>query len=632
MKQIFTLVCVISVAFFINPVQSLSQPVNTHRSFTWDGWPANSLSQPNFFASLGPDNIKVGLTISFSGIASANPAKTYTYANQSGRTSSLKIEKLPGSEDTMYAVLTFNKDLTGFNMDINPFNSTSVVIQAYNIAGSRVAVKGAYDYLTDSVPRKGDTLINNINRDVHICFNGPVSKITYKVIRTNATANGMEFAVGAASWFNTAAYTPNPDLNVQCDDNQILLILDASTSIDATERSELIGAVESMLNTLQYYAVTPNYISIVEFCRQATLALPVTKVTPASIAPGGVIYDYLHNTNGNGYYSTNAIYGGQTNWSQAFKVALDQARVKKPNLLIFFTDGAPNRVYEANVASNANFLQSAAWGINRTSLYADTIKQMGTHLLGVGTDKINTTTQDFYFRYAIEMVNPILYDYLTPPPSNIATADYVSVSAFPYLKQVFNNLFFSCLNYLPLNFSSVQVQQHKCMSNTISWKMDDEEGGIYYAVEKSIDGNRFTSIGRIEKFQAIQQGLYAFEDNNLDAKTIYYRIKAVSTSGHAIYSKVVMVQNSCLNNQLAIWPNPVRSDKLNLQLQSQYKGLLQVTVFDMTGRLLLNQILTKNQDMVKVEANVSGLPTGIYTLKICDSQHQVLFKEKFVKQ
>ncbi len=632
MKQIFTLVCVISVALFINPSKIFSQPVNTHRSFTWDGWPANSVSQPNFFASLGPDNVQVGLTFSFSGIASANPVKTFTYSNLSGRTSSLKIEKLPGSEDTLYASLTFNKNLTGFNMDINPFSNTYVVIQAYNIAGSRVAVKGAYDYLTDSVPRKGDTLINNSNRDVHIYFNGPVSKITFKAIRNNAASNGMEFAVGAASWFNTADYTPNPDLNVQCDGNQILLIMDASTSIDATERAELVGAVESMLNTLQYYAVTPNYISIVEFCRQATLALPVTMITPASIAPGGVIYDYLHNTNGNGYYSTNPIYGGQTNWSQAFKVALDQARVKKPNLLIFFTDGAPNRVYETNVASNANFLQSAAWGINRTSLYADTIKQMGTHLLGVGTDKINTATQDFYFRNAIEMVNPVLYDYLTPPPSNIATADYVSVSAFPYLKQVFNNLFFSCLNYLPINFSSVQVQQHNCISNTISWKMDEEEGGTYYAVEKSKDGSRFYSIGRIEKIQAIQKGQYSFEDNNLDERTIYYRIKAISTAGHSIYSKVVMVQNSCLNNQLALWPNPVRSDKLNLRLQSQYKGLLQVTVFDMTGRLVLNKYLTKNNGIIEVEENVSGLPAGIYSLRVCDSQHQVLFKEKFVKQ
>ncbi len=632
MKQIFTLVCIFLIAFLLNPYKGFSQPVNTHRSFTWDGWPANSVSQPNFFASLGPDNVQVGLAVSFSGIASANPAKTFTYANQSGRISSLKMEKLPGSEDTMYAALTFNKNLTGFNMDINPFSSTYVVIQAYNIAGSRVAVKGAYDYLTDSVPRKGDTLINNSNRDVHIYFNGPVSKVTYKVIRNNAASNGMEFAVGAASWFNAAAYTPNPDLNVQCDGNQILLILDASTSIDATERAELIGAVESMLNTLQYYAVTPNYISIVEFCRQATLALPVTMVTPASIATGGVIYNYLHNTNGNGYYSTNALYGGQTNWSQAFKVALDQARVKKPNLLIFFTDGAPNRVYETNVASGVNFLQSAAWGINRTSLYADTIKQMGTHLLGVGTDKINITTQDFYFRNAIEMVNPVIYDYLTPPPSNIATADYVSVSAFPYLKQVFNNLFFSCLNYLPVNFSSIQVQQHNCISNTISWKMDDEEGGTYYAVEKSTDGSRFNIIGRVEKIQAIQKGQYTFEDNNLDARTIYYRIKAVSTSGHSIFSKVVTVQNSCLNNRLAIWPNPVRSDKLNIRLQSQYKGLLQVTVFDMTGRLVLNKNLTKNNGIIEVEENVSGLPAGVYSLRVSDSQHHVLFKEKFVKQ
>ncbi|HEU4609814.1 MAG TPA: hypothetical protein VFS31_16960, partial [Chitinophagaceae bacterium] len=222
MKQIATLVAMV---YLIAIHSTYAQPVNTHRSFTWDGWPTNSLSQTNFLSNLGPDNVNVSLSFTFAGTATSYSPSTYTYANLSGRTSDLKIEKLPKSEDTLYSTLTFNKDLEGLNLDINPYKSTYVVVMAYNMAGARVHVKGAYNILmTDSASRNGDTLINNNSNDVHLYFEAPVSKIVFKSIRNNASSKGMEFALGPVSWYNSSDYTSNPDLTYSCEGNEIMLV------------------------------------------------------------------------------------------------------------------------------------------------------------------------------------------------------------------------------------------------------------------------------------------------------------------------------------------------------------------------------------------------------------------------
>lgn len=630
MKQIATLVAMVGLIAFHC---AYAQPVNTHRSFTWDGWPANSLSQTNFKSNFGPDNVNVSLSFSFAGTAYANAATTATYANLSGRTSDLKITKKP-SEDTLYSTLTFNKNLEGLNLEINPFKNDYVIVMAYNLAGSRVHVKGAFDILmTDSVARNSDTLINNKDANVHLYFDAPVSKIIFKAIRNSASTKGMEFALGPVSWYNSSDYTPNPDLTYSCEGNEIMLVLDASTSIDATEQSQLINAIESMLDPLQHYGITPNYLSVVEFSQQARLSLDYTQITAASIAPGGAIYDYLHNTNGNGYYSTNTDYGGYTNWSQAFKVATDRAKTRRPNLLIFFTDGAPNKVYEENVVSNSNILYSASWGVNRTALYADTLKQLGTHIIGVGVDKINTTTQDFYFRYPIEMVNPVIYDYLVPPPSNISTADFVTVSAFPYLEQVFRNFFTVCTSILPVDFKAVQITPDGCKKNTVSWNMQNESDAILYEVEKSVDGTHFESIAKIEPTITGKKGNYSVVDENPGAALIYYRVKAVEQSGKIIYSKQVKQVSDCqVNASLAIWPNPVRDGRISLQMSNAQTGRLNLQIFDAQGRRILQRSVIKNQAILQLQEDLQHASRGLYTLAIFDQQQQLIARQQFLIQ
>jgi hypothetical protein len=64
--------------------------------------------------------------------------------------------------------------------------------------------------------------------------------------------------------------------------------------------------------------------------------------------------------------------------------------------------------------------------------------------------------------------------------------------------------------------------------------------------------------------------------------------------------------------KMKVYPNPV-SDFLTIEFDKLITGKISITVFDMTGRIVLNKE-KQNQQMIKL--NISKLTKGIYLLKI----------------
>jgi hypothetical protein len=109
-----------------------------------------------------------------------------------------------------------------------------------------------------------------------------------------------------------------------------------------------------------------------------------------------------------------------------------------------------------------------------------------------------------------------------------------------------------------------------------------------------------------------------------------------------IYTIMVTDNNSCvvtdsatinlitylLNNHqisVAIYPNPV-SDLLTIELPET--GIYQVLIFDLQGRVLINQEGMKN----KVVLNIGEWPTSTYLMKVTDVSTGIGYKHKIIKQ
>ncbi|WP_191907010.1 Ig-like domain-containing protein [Adhaeribacter soli] len=78
-------------------------------------------------------------------------------------------------------------------------------------------------------------------------------------------------------------------------------------------------------------------------------------------------------------------------------------------------------------------------------------------------------------------------------------------------------------------------------------------------------------------------------------------------------------------SQLSIYPNPATA-VFNLKLVNNYRGNVQLQLFDLTGRLIQKQQLRKNESQLQSSIMVETLPTGLYLLRVQQGDKYVMQK------
>jgi uncharacterized repeat protein (TIGR01451 family) len=160
----------------------------------------------------------------------------------------------------------------------------------------------------------------------------------------------------------------NPTLSAACG-LDIALVLDNSTSIDETELTAMKNAMIAFTTAL---SGTPTQFSVTKFATTANVAQTFTS----------------NITNVNNAINAIPVGGGSTNWQDGLTKAqstFDPRPVTNPNLIIFASDGNPNRTG----ASGSSATESVA--VADAVIVANAIKTGGTRIiaLGIGTD-LNT--------------------------------------------------------------------------------------------------------------------------------------------------------------------------------------------------------------------------------------------------
>ena len=164
--------------------------------------------------------------------------------------------------------------------------------------------------------------------------------------------------------------------------------------------------------------------------------------------------------------------------------------------------------------------------------------------------------------------------------------------------------------------------------NKLSWKAETGINFSHFNVERSEDGNTFTSIASINGNAGI---LYNYDDSNIDElKPYYYRLRLVQKDGSFFYSSVIVVTVEPHTKDFLLYHNPVH-DVLKFQLILDKQARYDVWINDITGKTILKSsppLFEQGSNYFSI--NTTNLPVGTYILIVRNAEKKYI--RKFIKQ
>ena len=176
------------------------------------------------------------------------------------------------------------------------------------------------------------------------------------------------------------------------------------------------------------------------------------------------------------------------------------------------------------------------------------------------------------------------------------------------------------------NFSAVK----QTTGIRLNWETLSEQNTSHFEIERSADGNNYTTIGTINAAgNSTDRRNYSFMDNNPLLKNNFYRLKMADLNGVFTYSRIVVIKNDNNLLSLQLFPNPV-SDLLQIQLPASREMTSTLRIMDATGKQVLIQSLQTNEGRNALSIPVSHLITGTYYLVIDNEEGRQ--SKTFIKQ
>ncbi len=156
--------------------------------------------------------------------------------------------------------------------------------------------------------------------------------------------------------------------------------------------------------------------------------------------------------------------------------------------------------------------------------------------------------------------------------------------------------------------------------NRLDWQSAAVYSGRAFYIERSVDGNDFTTIGSI--IGSINNEVYTFYDQVPLSPIGYYRLRMTAPDGKTDISNTVVVRrDACCSGSITILPIPANGSMTVTCTDDALKGQ-RATVADMQGREVLRFIIEASQVI-----DVRTWNAGIYTLHLADGTVKQIVKQ-----
>ena len=179
---------------------------------------------------------------------------------------------------------------------------------------------------------------------------------------------------------------------------------------------------------------------------------------------------------------------------------------------------------------------------------------------------------------------------------------------------------------LPISLASFSANLSANKVN-IAWTSLTEKNVSYFAVQRSVDGVSFATVGKVTAAgNSTSTRSYAYvDDASKLSGTVYYRLNTVDKDGENAYSAVKQIQATATKNQLInIYPNPLRvGQDLKLAYTSLKSERVSVQVVNMLGRRVVNTNLSVTEGTNALSVSVGHLSAGVYSLSVISESGSV---------
>ncbi|MEM6802053.1 MAG: glycoside hydrolase family 9 protein, partial [Bacteroidota bacterium] len=143
----------------------------------------------------------------------------------------------------------------------------------------------------------------------------------------------------------------------------------------------------------------------------------------------------------------------------------------------------------------------------------------------------------------------------------------------------------------------------------LRWKTSSEIGSDYFLIERSIDGQMFEQMGRVNAEGGNSE--YAFTDQNPPEGKLYYRLKEIEIDGNYSFSEIrtIFIEG---NLGLQIYPNPTDAS-LEVLIEMPANTSFKIELLDTKGvQIKQDEFSPSAQTKYRLEYDLSSYASGIY--------------------
>ncbi|HTJ11089.1 MAG TPA: T9SS type A sorting domain-containing protein [Dinghuibacter sp.] len=152
----------------------------------------------------------------------------------------------------------------------------------------------------------------------------------------------------------------------------------------------------------------------------------------------------------------------------------------------------------------------------------------------------------------------------------------------------------------------------------LNWSTSSDGQPIPFEVERSRDGQTWSTIGSVPGLADKFAQIYAFRDSLPLNGVSYYRLSRQLSSDTAQLSPVQTVEFTSAS-AYRLYPNPVQGN-IHLALLSPSTGPLELRLFSPEGKMVKQQSWSLSSTDEQISLAVDGLSPGLYFLEILDSR------------
>ncbi|MFT3824277.1 MAG: T9SS type A sorting domain-containing protein [Chitinophagaceae bacterium] len=323
------------------------------------------------------------------------------------------------------------------------------------------------------------------------------------------------------------------------------------------------------------------------------------------------------------YVTAGARSTSYLDWKINFKKAGTTTDTLLPCLAItaIDVDGDGSQLKEFIVASTPG-----AYAVDPYTTLSVTFDGTNSTAIGsyVTVPNIDTNARQAMFQMNFTNVSTIIYR--NGSMSTKSTTDERHTCIY------FKSFFEFGLIALPVNLLSFNAKK-QAEAVQLTWKVADEQNMLHYTVQRSYDGENWTSLGKVNAMNiAGTTHTYVFYDRGAGAGTVHYRLQHTNNQEQASLSSVVTINNN--TGGLSVnCPTLISGSNITLQLQAPANDEYTFSLYSLQGQLIKRLPYQAQKGNNQVQMNIPATrPTGVYLLTAQNRQGVVVHKNTLLLQ